>query len=311
MTDTRRQFSWGWSAPNFAQGRCPACKKPVQLNNQAAYSDDTVVACISCGANTPRRRLVLEALCLIDTPTWNLFSSDIYMWDDSELTFPDTVSYDLKSVQVAKWQGHDAFPKAFESGMRYQADVVFFDSISEPSALLYLTDTLATTQAPDDPIPPTRATWWRFGVRELGSVPAWRQSLFGAASLVNSNPSAAVVLIAAGFEAFFTETMRIGWNERQLGQDAFDKLNRRNIAITSLIEWLPSAVGRQRLIEAPGNLHDKWSQLVNQRRNDVVHRANVHITSDQARESMRAALESMCFIDEAALVRPHVYYVNL
>ena len=311
MVDTRRQFSWGWSAPNFAQGRCPACKNAVQLDNQAPYSDDTVMTCPTCGANTPRRRLILEALCLIDSPAWNLFSSDLYMWDDTDLTFPETISYDLKNLQVAKWQGQDAFPKAFLQNMRYQANVTFFDYLPEPSAFLYLNDTLATTQPPEDPPSTIRTTWYRFGLRELGSVPAWRQSLYGAAILVHSNPSAAVVLIAAGFEAFFTETMRIGWKERQLSQDAFERLNRRNIAITSLLEWLPPTVGRQRLLDAPGNLQEKWLQLVNQRRNDVVHRANVHITSDEATESMRAALECISFIDEAALVRPHAYYVNV
>ena len=133
--------------------------------------------------------------------------------------------------------------------------------------------------------------------------------MFGAATLIDTHPSAAIVLVAAGFEAFFNETMRIAWRERELDTAAFDRLNARNLPISSLIEWLPSAVGRPTLRDAPG-LNPRWEELVNRRRNAVVHQANVYFNSDEAKESMRAALECIAFIHPAAFVRPHAYYVN-
>jgi hypothetical protein len=118
------------------------------------------------------------------------------------------------------------------------------------------------------------------------------------------------VLIAAGFEAFFTETMRIAWRESFLDLAAFDRMIARNIAITSLVDWLPATVGRPGLRDAPGNLHARWEEMVNRRRNQVMHQANVHFNSDESRASLRVALECIAFCDEAALVRPHVYYLT-
>ena len=152
------------------------------------------------------------------------------------------------------------------------------------------------------------AEWYRFAVHEVDAVPAWRQSLFGAATLINTNPAAAVVLIAAGFESFFLETMRIAWSEKGLQEAAFVRLSARNLPISSLVEWLPPTVGRLGLLDAPGDMYQRWKELVNKRRNDVVHRANVHLSTVQAMESLRAALESITFLDELALTRPHAYY---
>ena len=134
--------------------------------------------------------------------------------------------------------------------------------------------------------------------------------MFGAYQLIETNPSAAVVLIASGFESYFLDIMRIAWQESGLQVSAFDRMTDRNPPITSLVTWLPAAVGRSTLNEAPGDLHTRWSNAVNKRRNDVVHRANVHFTSTEAQDSLSVALETICYFDEAALARPHAYYTS-
>lgn len=306
-----RQYLLGQSLPNFSNGRCPSCQSLVVLNLNAPFHDNGIVACNGCGANTPRRTLILEALAIVDTLAWSFFGSNMYIWDQTKVPHGDFVSYNLQQLNVAKWLHQEAFPNA-SSGERYVANVYFSDDL----AFLYLTDTKAPAQQEDEPVPEqeeepaaeVEASWYRFGLQEPAAVPAWRQSLFGAATLVTTHPSAAVVLVAAGFESFFIETMRIAWREKQLDQTAFDRLNKRNLPLSSLIEWLPPVVNRQSLVAAPGDLYERWKVLVNERRNDVVHRANIHLTTDQAMKSMRAALDCMAFIDEAALVRPHAYY---
>jgi hypothetical protein len=42
----------------------------------------------------------------------------------------------------------------------------------------------------------------------------------------------------------------------------------------------------------------------------VVHRANVNLTTDEVRDSLRTALECIVYTDPAALVRPHAYYTG-
>ncbi len=251
--------------------------------------------------------MILEALALIDPVVWSFLCSDIYIGDQVNMAVGDMVSYSL-TQQVAKWQHHEVRPDA-ASGERYIPTINFYDQYQW--AFLTLADTQAASEPAETPPPSTEVLWYRFAVSEPGAVPAWRQSLWGAATLVATHPSAAIVLVAAGFEAFFTETMRIAWRERQLNGAAFNRLNARNPPISSLIEWLPSAVGRPALRDASPSLHERWEDLVNRRRNAVVHQANVHFNSDEAKESMRAALECMAFIDPAALVRPHAYYVTL
>lgn len=298
-----RQYQVGYSQPNFSRGTCPACYSPVPLNAWAPFSDDEMVGCGHCGANTPRRKLILEGLATVDSLVWSLFGSDMYIWDQVQVPVGEFVSYELQQLNVAKWQHQEVYPSA-SSGQRYVAEVYFSDS----AAVLFVSDTQGPVQPEDQPPPPVEAIWYRFGLREPAAVPAWRQSLFGAATLVTTHPAAAIVLVAAGFESFFIESMRIGWREKQLDQTAFERLNRRNLPLSSLVEWLPPAVNRPSLLDAPGDLYQRWKTLVNERRNDVVHRANVHLTTDQAMETMRAALECITFIDEAALVRPHAYY---
>ena len=132
--------------------------------------------------------------------------------------------------------------------------------------------------------------------------------MFAAALMIESNPSAALVLIAAGFEAFFLETMRINWKEKGLRMSSFGRIRKQ--AISGLIDWLPGAVGLRSLSDGPDNLEAQWKSLVNERRNDVVHRANVHFTSAQARESFGCAIRCISFIDELGIFRPHVYFAG-
>jgi hypothetical protein len=283
-----------------------ACTTEVTIDAAAFFSDDSIAQCAYCGANAPRRRLILEALALIDAVTWSLFGSDIYIFDQTELTPGGMVSYNVQ-LEVAKWQHHEA-RLVDAANARYSANINFYDDLKW--GFLSLLDSQAASEAAESPPRSVGVLWYRFGISESGKVPAWRQSLFGAATLIATHPSAAIVLVAAGFEAFFMETMRIAWRERQLHMVAFDRLNARNPPISNMVGWLPTVVGRSALQEVSPELYERWENLVNRRRNAVVHQANVDFTTLQAQESMRAALECIEAIDPAALVRPHAYYVS-
>lgn len=294
----------GMSKPNFTQGQCPACSALVALDLNAHFTDNTVVPCPQCGRQTRRRALILEALALIEPVTWSLFSSSMYIGDQGKVPFGQGVYYDLQGLSVAKWLHLEVSP-SITSGQPYYASVHFTETLA-----VMITAPMKTGTDETEPDLPDEvdAQWYRFGVHELGAVPAWRQSLFGAASLIQTYPSAAVVLIAAAFESFFLETMRIAWSEKGLEEAAFARLSDRNLPITSLVEWLPPTVGRRSLADVPGTLYQRWKEQVNRRRNDVVHRANVHLSANEAMESLRSALECIAFLDEVALLRPHSYY---
>jgi hypothetical protein len=306
MGEIRRTYQQNISLPSFVRGSCVACNGPIVLNAFALYENNDVHTCHECGAKAPRRRLVRQALANLDVLIWSLFASDLYIQDQVTLNSDDYAVYDLTPLQQVKWHHAEAFPNAI-SGQRYLANPIFIAN----TGILAIQDTQAQSPDPNEASESfsqeVTAFWWRFGLRDREAVPAWRQSLQGAATLVYTNPSAALVLIAAGFESFFIETMRIGWLESGLEPAGFERLNRRNLPISNLIEWLSAAVGKRIL---PNNtaLYERWRTLVNQRRNDVVHRAIVHFTPDQARESMAAALECVEFIDDCGLVRPHAYY---
>ncbi|MCC6774551.1 MAG: hypothetical protein IT360_25470 [Gemmatimonadaceae bacterium] len=206
---------------------------------------------------------------------------------------------------VAKWLGHVCF---VAPGAPPSLNANFLDL--GDSLFVYLRDSMAGSAERIEPTTDFEVSWQYYGLTTLSAVPAWRQALHGATLLIPTNPAAAVVLVASGFEAFFLTFMRICWKEAGLQPAAFDNMAGRNPAITGLVNWLPASVGRSVLADAPASLGDRWAQLVNKRRNDVVHRAQVHVTSDEAYESLRTALETVCFFDDKALVRPHVYYTN-
>ena len=300
-----RTYQVAWSVPQFPWGRCAACMSQVDIDPAAPFDDDTIGECGHCGAKAPRRRLILEALALIDTVTWSLLCSDVYIFDQTQLAPGELVSYNV-TFQPAKWQHHEV-RLAGGVDARYSPSINFYDDLK--FGFLSLLDSKASSEPTESPPPRLDVNWYRFGISESGKVPAWRQSLFGAATLVTTHPAAAIVLVAAGFEAFFLETMRVSWGERQLEMAAFDRLNDRNPPISGLIGWLPSAVGHRSLQDASPGLHSRWETLVNRRRNEVVHQANVDFTTADAQESMRAALECIAAIDPAGLVRPHAYYL--
>jgi len=243
-------------------------------------------------------------LALVDNATWSFFASDVYIFDELKLALSETAWYNIQ-FQVAKWQHQEVFPNV-QSDQRYAATLTYYGNL----AYFNLTDTQANIEPTEEPAPQVDVSWYLFGLSEAGKVPAWRQALFGAATLLTSMPAAAVVLISAGFEAFFNETMRIAWAEDGLDTGSFDRLASRNVPISGLVDWLPATVRRPSFRDAGRDLRGRWEQLVNRRRNDVVHRADVHVTSEQAMDSMRAALDRIVFFDPAALVRPHAYYVN-
>lgn len=291
------------SVPTYVQGVCRACHTLVTLDGTVAYNDNGNVTCGACATVSRRRDLIREALASIDPVTWSLFGSDMYVGDQREMNPGESVVYDLSTVQVAKWQHHEVYTEG-GTDSRYIANVGFIDS----TAYFTLRDT--RTQSSSETPPRIVASWYRFGLSEIGSVPAWRQSLYGAATLVKEFPSAAIVLVAAGFESFFLETMRISWRENELAHGAFNRMI-RNTPISALVEWLGPAARRPSLVDAPNSLHQRWRELVNQRRNNVVHRADVNLSSDEVMESMKVALECICFIDQEALVKPHAYYRQL
>jgi len=205
---------------------------------------------------------------------------------------------------VAKWLREDTIPRP-GSGLRYIPEVGAYGDF----VFITLRDAMEYTLPPEEPPRSIDISWYRFGLSDLSAVPAWRQSLFAAAMMIDSNPSAALVLIASGFEAFFTETMRIKWLELGLRAASFKNVVASQ-RIASLVEWMPGAVGMPALPEASDDLHQRWRSLVNGRRNAVVHRANVHFTSEQAIESLRCALECISSLDSLALFRPHPYYAG-
>jgi len=292
------------SRPTYVVGVCPACKDRVALSPLVLFSDDAVIGCDSCGSNTPRHRLILEGLAVNDTLVWGFFASDIALQHGAEAQLGAPVLYELPqpTKAVAKWGHWEARP----ADLRYAATLSFTDD----SAFLWLNELLPGSNPNQGVATRVHVEWTRFGVSSLDKVPAWRQSLYAAATLVSTNPSAAVVLIAAGFEAFFNDVARIRWKENQLDPAGFTRMSARNLPITSLVEWLPEAVGMPSFKSAPNGLHARWDKLVNQRRNSVVHRATVHMSSEEARESLRAALECCAYLDPHALVRPHPYYLQ-
>jgi hypothetical protein len=101
-------------------------------------------------------------------------------------------------------------------------------------------------------------------------------------------------LIAAGFEAFFIETARIRWNEAGLRKGAFKEVARQ--PISALVDWLPALLNMPSLRDDVA-LHADWKRLVNDRRNDVMHRANVHFMPDEAKESLKCAINAISFLD--------------
>lgn len=299
-----RLYYVGESHPLLVTGRCAACKRNLLIGPKV-YDDNSPQKCDYCGAITFRLDALRGALADLDTTQWSLFSCDRYIYDNFAIQPGSIVNYTGAAnppiPKFEKWLRHDAWIQ--DGSGRYQANPLFLETLT----YFLLRDQWPGTVQPD-PLPSIGYSWYRYGLSAVGAVPAWRQALFGAVTLVLNNPAAAVVLIAAGFEAYFVETMRIAWKENGLDEAAFRRLDRNTL--TSLVEWLPAAVRFPSLVDAPNGLHGRWRTLVNQRRNDVVHRADVQVTSEQAQESLNVTLEAVTFLDPFALTRPHAYFVG-
>ena len=310
MAAVNRFYQQWVSAPTFIRGACTACGTHVTVESSVNFANSDVYSCSNCGAQAPRQRIIRQSLANLDALTWSLFGSDLYISDQLSLDPSDHAVYNMAALDQVKWHHQEAYP-TYDSGSRYVAQTVFLGVLGVVS----LQDTARSMEGETETPPaeaqaapePVQVFWWRFGLQNREAVPAWRQSLHGAATLVQTNPSAALVLIASGFESFFIETMRIAWLEGQMDASAFQRLNKRNLPISNLIEWLPATVDMPSL-PSDNTLYERWKRLVNARRNSVVHRAVVHFTPDEAKESMLAALECIEFIDAAALVRPHAFY---
>lgn len=299
-----RQYAEYNSHPTYLSGACPACKSLLPLDSTLPFDDDQSMNCEHCGRVSTRQALIFEVLAQKDVITWSLFGCDCLIGEELQLGLNDYAYYKLPT-HVKKWLHLEIAPNE-TPGTRYVANVAEADM---DTIYIDIKDTAAYASPPEDPPPTIDVTWYRFGLADLNAVPPWRQSLFGAATLLVENPSAAIVLIAAGFEAFFAEFMRIRWIEQGLDIKAFEHLMDRPQPISSLVDWLPASVGVPTLREGPADLRKDWGQLVNTRRNYVVHRANVNITSLEAFESLRVALKTIMFFDRFALTRPHVYYL--
>ena len=291
------------SRPTHFVGICSACQQRVGLNPSANFSDDTSLTCGGCGSVTPRRALVLEGLKRSDTVVWGFFASDVAVRDETEASVGAPLVYDMPPAvkAVAKWQHWETRP----ADLRYAATLSFNDDLG----FLWLADLLPSAEAAGLTAR-IHVGWTRFGVSRLEAVPAWRQSLYAAANLLDSYPSAALVLIAAGFEALFNDLVRIKWDERRLDKQAFKRMTERNPGIAQLIRWLPEVVGLPSFVSAPNELPRRWADCVNERRNSVVHKAKIHLSSDDARESLQVGLECAAYLDPDSFVRPHVYYLR-
>ena len=234
-------------------------------------------------------------------------ASDYVVYDSRELLLGQTQVYSGREP-VAKWIHHIAIADKFPAHTATVTPVDHADG--QMSIVVRLLNAFGGSAAPDQEEAKGIVSWYRFGLSSLAAVPSWRQSLFAASTLVASNPAAAVVLVAAGFEAFFTEFMRIKWRERDLHARSFETMSRQVQSIASRVSWLPAAVGIAPLSDAPDNLYDRWQRAINKRRNDVVHRADVHVTSAEAHESIRVVIDAISFFDPYAFVRPHAFFVG-
>jgi hypothetical protein len=296
-----RIYSFGTSPPSMVVGICPTCGFWRWLDALPNYADNPMIDC-QCGRRADRRAWVTTALAANDRIAWSLASCDFVLWEHFEMSPGDVAMYNLQQHTVAKWLGTQAAPMVGLN--RYGLTVSVLDQL----IVVALSDSRRWEPPPDPPLVDIPVSWWRFGLQNLNSVPAWRQSLFGASEMIETYPSAALVLIAAGFEAFFIETARIRWNERGLRRSAFKDIA-GNQRIAGLVDWLPTLLDMPSLKDDT-ELYADWKRFVNDRRNDVVHRANVHFTPAQAKESLRCALKAVSYLDESALFRPHVYYAG-
>jgi len=299
MAAITRQHQIVSSLPTFLIGHCPNCAFAIWLDGSVVYTENGPTICSQCGRTYGRHDWVAKALQDVDLAAWGFLASDFVAFDNFQMNYGDWVTYTVDQP-VTKWLYAEVLPRP--GADRYLRTI----NAWEDFVMVTVEDTTPLEPHDDPQVVPM--TWYRFGLRDLRVVPAWRQSMFAAAQMIWNNPAAAVVLIAAGFEAYFIETMRINWQERGYRPNAFGKIRKQ--PISALIDWLPGAVGLQSLADSSDNLQSSWNTLINERRNDVVHRADVHVTTEQAMESLACALKCIHFIDALGLIRPHTYFAG-
>lgn len=286
------------SLPTFASGRCPTCHKQVPLPTDIVYNGDPQIKCMSCGKTTNRLAIINHAIGWLDSVAWGSLCSNFILTDhDISVSSLDTVTYsDMPTESVTEWLHCSSWPNVRRGDVPYVT--LSFNDI-ERSAMLFAFNRPLTD--------PTQFSgiWTRFGITTAQiPPPAWRQSLYSAYSLAVSHPASSIVMSAASFEAFFMESMLMSWEASVRDIVAFKRLS-DNTGITNLVNWLPQVLGRPPF---EGSARSNWQQLVNRRRNDVVHRARVNFGLKEAAESISATVDAILALDSEALVRPHAYY---
>jgi hypothetical protein len=235
---------------------------------------------------------------------WGILGADVYVFDQTEMQPDQRLAYTIAPHhQAAKWLYGISEPSE-ATGQRYVASVAFGQG---PVVLVGLLDRLSSEPIPD-PVPDVSVTWLQFGLGRIDSVPAWRQALQAASRLAVENPSASIVLSAAGYEAYFNNVMRQYWADRGLDADAYERLSNRVQGIANRVDWLPSAVGQKSLREDT-DLFNRWQEKVNRQRNRVVHDANLHMTFAESSDALSTVVQCIEFQDKLAFVRPHAYFL--
>lgn len=302
MVAINRQYGRFDTSPAAEIGQCPACQSNVWLP-ALVIGQNPLVSCTHCGRASERESIIRTALSNLSPIAWSLLSSDFAIYDTVELRLGDYATYAVNE-QVTRWLHMELAPNE-PSGARYVATA----SSYPPNLFVALRDT-RPAEAPQALTDPVTVQWYWFGLASTMVVPAWRHCLFGAYRLLTTEPAAAVVLIAAGFESYFIDAMRVRWTEQQRDPKAFKRLTDRVQQISSLVEWLPAAVSLPS-IRDDNTLWTRWQTAVNKRKNDVVHRGNLAITVEEGLDSLATALECITFIDTFALSRPHRYYARV
>ena len=297
------------SFPTYASGRCPKCAGFVlaQPGITITWDSNEVLECPTDAAKFSRLTYIKEALARLDTIAFALFASDRWIGAQADLTPGEVISYSLPTEGVKKWVYNETQRTSGHTPSMPWPQMLFIDTATSPLAMLWLQPS-AGSELGDNHEEKVAATWYRFGLSELDAVPAWRQTLFLAARNATTTPAASIVLTATAFEAFFIESMSIFWREAGNPTSAFKAVTQNRPSVPNLVRWMPELLLKRRFEEAPENLFGRWERDINGLRNRVVHEGHVQVTSEEATESLRTALDCITFFDDLALVKPHSYY---
>ena len=294
------------SRPDFANGPCPSCHTPVQveIGYRVTFDNNELVQCSHCGTRSQRQDIILEALAIESRTEWGLFASNFWIGGKAKVSFNDPAVYDLSPLQqkVVEWHHHHAFVEEVEQQLEPSVNR------TDDKLIVGVFSPLAASSGNPQPSMKATVQWWQFvRLATQPDVPVWRQALFGAVKLIDHQPAAAIVMLAAGFEAFFINTVQIKWHESGLDQAAFRSLNKNVQSTTRKLDWLPRIVGLESI---PAAIRKDWDESVNKPRNAVLYQGTVSINVTDARGALRATLKAIVAIDSKALVRPHAYWTG-